>query len=366
VKVRVLHVLNELRPSGAEVMLVQASPVWRAEGIESEILACGVTPGPFAQDMESAGFRVHHLPFQKTPASFCSLIRSLRRIRPDVVHIHSEAMSSYVALAARLVGLRRVLRTVHSVFRFEGALRIRKRFERQCQRILGVRELAIGPSVHENELTRFGVDSLICLNWCDTDYFRPPAPEERAEARARFGLTPDVVAISTVGNCAEVKNHSALLHALASISPGPPWVYLHAGNEAPGMDERRLASALGLADDVRFLGPVKDVRSLLWASDVFVMPSLYEGLGIAALEAAGTGVPMILTNVPGLRDFMAFDKSDSILWANDPTYVAIGEALERIFETRLTNLPRPWLKDKFSIDCGVARYAGLYLGRRSC
>jgi glycosyltransferase involved in cell wall biosynthesis len=82
-------------------------------------------------------------------------------------------------------------------------------------------------------------------------------------------------------------------------------VYFHLGSEEAHKPERALAAELGISGQVRFIGSHPDPRYFHWAADVFVMPSLYEGLGIAALEAIAAGVPAILSRVDGLSDIIA-------------------------------------------------------------
>ena len=80
-------------------------------------------------------------------------------------------------------------------------------------------------------------------------------------------------------------------------------VYLHVGAEEVGEPERELGQKLGISEQILFTGPLADPKEALYAADVLVMPSRDEGFGIAALEALASGLPAILFDVPGLRDF---------------------------------------------------------------
>ena len=88
------------------------------------------------------------------------------------------------------------------------------------------------------------------------------------------------------------------------------------------------AKRLGLDDAVRFLGPVDDPRELLCALDTFVMPSLYEGLGIAALEAMACGLPVISSDTGGLRE--AVEDGRTGLLAPPGDVVALAHAIETL------------------------------------
>jgi glycosyltransferase involved in cell wall biosynthesis len=298
---RVLHILNELRASGAEVMLSCAGAAWDAAGIEAHVLATGAHVGAYATELERSGYQVHHLPFAPSVGFLRSLRRFIARGGYDLVHIHPERASFWIVLATRTAGVRAIVRSVHSVFSFEGSLRLERTVQRMVARRLGVTFVSVSRSVQENELRRFHNPTLHLSNWLQTDDFVPPSAAERARARLLYGLEERDLAIVTVGNCGSAKNHQAVIEATDLLGDLHP-VYLHAGEEEGGRPERELALRMGIADRCRFLGRVEDVRALLCAADVFVMPSHYEGLPIAALEAGATGLPCVLGHAPGLKD----------------------------------------------------------------
>ena len=122
-----------------------------------------------------------------------------------------------------------------------------------------------------------------------------------------MGLPDGAYVVTSVGNCSPVKNHEAIIAALPDIArlTGREVTYLHAGSGEDEATEAALARALPSTVTVRFLGTVRDVLPVLWASDVFCMPSLYEGVGIAALEALACGVPSVLSDAEGMRDVHA-------------------------------------------------------------
>jgi glycosyltransferase involved in cell wall biosynthesis len=366
--VRVLHVMRELSYSGVEVMLASAAASWRAAGIDGEIVATGEQPGPYASTLRDAGYRVHHLPSQRTLAFFLELRRLVKRGDFDVVHLHAEHASFWIALTARSAGPA-VVRTVQNMFAYEGWLRTRRALQRRLARALGVRMVAASASVAENEAVRLDNPVSVVPNWVDTSRFRPPTDRERLEARARFGVPEDATAIVTVGNCSRVKNHGAVIRAVAAIDAEASLVYLHAGQEDEPASERALAAQLGVLDKCRFLGRVDDVPALLWSSDIYAMPSLHEGLSVASMEGLATGLLAVLADTPGLRDLRsAGAAAEAIVWVDpDPTSVRGG--LERAVdlagqlgaEERIA--VHEAVDEHFGVETGVRRYANLYLAR---
>jgi glycosyltransferase involved in cell wall biosynthesis len=364
---RILHLLNELKPSGAEAMLRAAGPFWRSRGIEGEILCTGESLGAYAEPLRAVGYRIHQIPFGGSISYSWKIYRFLKRHAFDGIHLHTERGSFWYAALAYLAGHRRVVRTFHNVFPFTGGLRIRRYVQRfAMRRVLKVRPVAISRSVRECEWDVFHNPAILIPNWFDSNCYSPPTPEERASARATLGIRPTTMVLASVAGCWSYKNHPAILHAIASIPRGLDIVYLHAGQEQEDHDERHLANELDISDRARFLGIVPDVALILRASDVFVMPSTYEGFGVAAAEAMGAGLPVILSNVAGLRDMHEVD--DSIYWIQ-PTADDLAKAILHFY--RMSDADRKAIGCKlsqqahklFGIETGAALYADLYQGR---
>ena len=325
---KVLHIMNELQPSGAEVMLKLAAPIWMGQGAELCILSCGKIEGEYADVLRAAGYRIYTCPRQRELASMkwlYRLIRVFKEVQPDVVHIHCEAQGLLIALAGRAGGIRSIIRTVHSIFQYTGFLRVRKALERRIMRALGTRSISISESVRLNEIERCGNQTRLIDNWIDVAHFRPPTPEERSSARKKLGVNPSQKLIVSVGNGSDIKNYKSIVKALSSLCLSNDLIYFQVGNEHSDEADRRLVEELNLGEIVKFIGPVANVRTYLWAADVYVMPSLFEGFGLAAAEALATDLPCIFSRVPGLIDWEA--KGLKIIWADTPDAASVERAL---------------------------------------
>lgn len=341
-------------------MLRTAGPVWREHGISPDVLSTGSHVGPYAPTLEAAGYGVHHLPFSRDPGFTLDYVAFLRRTPYDLVHIHTERASAHLGIATRILGLAAV-RTVHSNFRFEGVLRRRRTIQRRLARLAGVRHVAVGPTVAANEARRFNNPTTIVANWIDTASFTPTTDDMRRDARARFGLSSDDFVAVVVGNCAPTKNHDALVRAVAALRI--PLLLLHVGEEDRLQSEQALLRNLGAGDRCRFLGRT-DPLPALRAADLFVMPSLNEGLGMASLEALSTGLPAVLTEVPGSVDLRSL--SDDIIWCfTDPCGLrdSLETAYERFNRPRAHTVRRAQaerVRALHGVESGVAGYARIY------
>lgn len=320
---KVLHVLNELRPSGAEIMLNAAADYFNKNNVESWIIATGASAGPYAETLKKSGYHILHIPTISNPTGLLTLFRTLKKIRPDVVHVHAERLSYWICLLALGAGCR-VVRTFHGIFRFDGLLRIRRQLQRQHLEYIGVKSIAISPSVQENEIFRFKISPSVIDNWIDMQNFPIVDPISRTHARSFFPCTSSTFIILTVGNCSSIKNHTAVLQAMARIGDKLDLLYLHVGLEEDACPEQQLAQSLGILNRVIFTGKTSRVIDYLHACDLFIMPSLHEGFGLAAAEAIASGANCLFTNVDGLKDFRS---NFPAIHYCDPTADSIAECI---------------------------------------
>lgn len=304
-KKSVLLVMARLTHSGVETMWRAVGPDWRERGWQAHILSTGDDDeGPFADALRASGYHVHHIPFRRhglfaVVGFFWAVWRLLRRHRFGVVYVCCERANLWFGLLAALSGAR-LIRTVHNVFAFTGGLRLRRRLQRGLLRAVGAVHSAPSRAVQANEAERFGNPCHLLDNWIDDARFPLIAPRARIQGRAALGLVDDQWALLTAGSCHDYKNHQGLIQALALLPE--PVLLLHAGSGPLEAEEIALAQSLGVANRVRRLGVVEDMAAVLAAADLFIMPSLHEGLGLAAVEALASGLPCVLSQVAGLED----------------------------------------------------------------
>jgi glycosyltransferase involved in cell wall biosynthesis len=353
--IRVLHVLDELRRSGAELRILRAAPLLRAAGVTTSVVATGREVGTHASAFHDADVDVHHLVYRPRPGYLIELAR-LVRAHADIVQFHTERAFIFSELTCRLVGVQ-VVHAPCSIIRIGGAWRWRRVAQRWLARRCGIQMVATSDSVAANEAEWFHNPTRLVRNYLATDAFTPTSAPE---VRAALGLPADTPVVISVGNCHEVKNHPAILAALARV-PGD-WRYLHVGEE-PDETERRIASSFGIAERCRFLGVRDDVAELLRAADVFVMTSHVEGLGVAALEAAACGLVLVLSDVAGLRD-LAPVATLAVWTGTDPTSIAAGVHQGLSMATRASSEDR-WqqhgaIARRYGLERGVDGYLTLY------
>jgi len=159
--------------------------------------------------------------------------------------------------------------------------------------------------VRDDIAARFGTapDKLhVIYNGVDLDLYHPRQAEGRAQMRAALGIAQEAPLFLYVGSGFERKGVARLIEALAGTSA--PACAVIVGADKGSARYQALAKRLGVADRVHFLGARKDLPELYGAADVFVLPTLYDPMPNAALEALACGLPVITTKQCGAREFI--------------------------------------------------------------
>ncbi len=200
----------------------------------------------------------------------------------------------------------------------------------------------------------------------DCERFRPPTSEERAGARSALGISAGEFLISAVGALEARKGHRYLIEAIGRLAAGGNPVKvkcLIAGQGSIYEILRREIALVRSADRIKLIGKIDDPRELLRASDVFAMPSLKEGLGVAALEAMASGLPIVASDVGGLREVIQHDRTGIIVPPENPA--AIGSAIGRLMESaelraQMGAAARARVVENYSMEKMSARTLALY------
>jgi glycosyltransferase involved in cell wall biosynthesis len=186
---------------------------------------------------------------------------------------------------------------------------------------------------------------------------------ERAALRKELGVATDDVLLLTVGRLTVQKGHTVLLKAIAKIpNDSPSVVFAFAGEGKQREILKSEATALGISDRIRFLGVRKDIAQLLLASDIFVQPSLWEGLSLAMLEALLSGIPVLATKVEGVVDVIENEQHGILVSPDDAD--ALAEGVSRLIgdkklRTRLGRAGQSHAERHYSIDKMCGQYEEL-------
>jgi glycosyltransferase involved in cell wall biosynthesis len=238
-------------------------------------------------------------------------VKLLRAERPAILHSYRDRANLWARVARMMADVPVVLTSVRN--RYQGPLYGPAEFllQRQSDRVLtnsrGIEDELVNWSRVAPERIQ------VINNFVDLDSFRLPAPGEREAARAIFGFAPDEIVLLLPGRFAMQKHQLGLGVALAILERQgrlPKNVrVVFAGRERDKIYSRLVPPGmrlLGVGDHVEYLEPVKDMLRLYHAADALVMPSLFEGMPNAVLEAHASGLPAVVSHAAN-RDRIVLD-----------------------------------------------------------
>ena len=268
--------------------------------------------GPLLDEARAHGVDVVVIPELVSPISprqdvvaLARIIAVLRERHVDVVHTHSAKAGALGRVAARRVGARRVVHTMHG-FPFHGFQSPLTRatyvqIERSLSRLTDV-YLAIGTGVAV-EMIRRGLARPEQIRTIGPAVDPPTvvtSAATRARARLLLGIRDDALVVGTVGRMDYQKAPEILIEAVSRLTPQAMLVW---AGDGPLLDAaRQQVAALGLQDRILLLGNRADVPTILPAFDVFAMASRYEGLPCVIVEAQQSGIPVVATAVNAVPD----------------------------------------------------------------
>jgi glycosyltransferase involved in cell wall biosynthesis len=237
----------------------------------------------------------------------------LRGQRLDVIHSHFQLGSIAALWLKRQLGAAACIRTAHAGKEWGdglGAFIGRQIFTNWVFPLsfdaeVGVSQALVATLDHRSASLIMGDRALLLPNGIPLDRFGLATDEEVRAARRELGLPPDALVVGNVGRLRQEKGHAILLEAAVRVVAVRPEVRFVIIGDGESRDLLcRQAVALGLGEAVTFSGARTDVERLYRAFDLFVLPSLWEGLSTVILESMASGVPVIGTDIPGTRELI--------------------------------------------------------------
>jgi glycosyltransferase EpsF len=374
--IRVLHVITGLGYGGLEKRLIALLGQIPREQIAIDVLCKGRTIGPMAPLAIQLGARVIHCPFSLPGLSFASRFRQIvEEGQYDIVHSHGGILNGLAVFLVRgrsvktiasfistnpisepfwshIIGLRQLClmltaRTAHYV-------------ARHADFVTGVSAGVLDALVpeHRNRSNCRVVHSGVALN-------DPPTAQDRSNLREELRLAPDAPLILHVGRFIPAKNHRGLVEIFSSVLKAVPSAKLLLVGAGPLLrsveDEIRTR---GLGDAIMLLGIRNDVARLMRCCDVLLLPSVFEGLPVVALEALSSYLPIVASDIPGIRDEVVRDGETGLIrpvsdvngLADAVVQVIQDDALAK----RLASRGRELAEAEYSLEATAQRYVQLY------
>jgi len=283
---------------------------------------------------------------------FFKLIKYFRSEKPDIVHTHLFGADVWAGLAARFAKVPHIAKTEHNLNLAEGGF---KKWVKKNTAFLFDKMVAISPAVVEYmiEAEKMPKEKIkIIYNGIDVSRF------SKKEAN-NYSETPQLINVSRLE---KQKGHKNLIMALEKIK-NIDWQMNFVGDGSLRTELENQVRDAGLSERVKFLGNREDVPELLQKSDIFIFTPLWEGLGLAALEAGAVGLPIIATNVDGIKNIFDDNETAQLVEPNKPDALAsaIGWAIEHQDKALyMGKLAQKMAQEKFSIERMAEEYEHLY------
>lgn len=305
---RILHIVSSLGTgSGVMAMLMNYHRHIDRERLQFDYLSFRNTTDTYEDEIRELGGRVYHISRPSPCGSFCGEMKSFFREHQgeyDTIHCHPLYTAVIFAPTARHYGVRRVIQHSHTT-------------KYSDKRVSAVRNLLM-LALFDHRITDFAACSQEAKGiffWKKSEevFLLPNAidlpryafsEEARKELREQYQLPPEATVIGHVGRFSPEKNHRFLLEAFADYAQFDPTArLLLVGDGVLQEQVKQEAEARGLGESVIFAGRTNHAERAYSAMDVFVLPSVFEGFGLAAAEAQANGLPCVLSDrVPKLAD----------------------------------------------------------------
>ena len=321
--IRVAQIVGKMNGGGVEAVVMNYYRHIDRSKVQFDFLVDSDSTLVPREEIESLGGRVFEIPpYQHVAEYQRELQRLFKQEGWKIVHSHLNALSVFPLRAAKRAGVPVRIAHSHSTSgKGEYAKNVLKAVLKTQSNRYPTHRFACSKFAGE-WLFGDAAEFEVVYNAIDLDRFRFNA-EARAQARADLGLVGNQFAIGHVGRFTAQKNHAFLIDVFAEVAKRrDDAVLLLVGTGEAGASVKALVDERGLTDRVKFLGQRSDVNRLYQAFDAFVLPSLYEGLGLVGVEAQVSGLPCLLSDaitrevdVTGECKFLSIDSP--VVWADE-------------------------------------------------
>ncbi len=327
------------------------------------VVCCIHDAGPIGEEIRKTGTPVTVLgltPGLHHPWHVRGIRRYLRETKPSIVHTFLLTASLYGRLAALLEHVPIVIGTEVNIYERK------RRHHIFAERMLMKRTSRV--IVSANSVRDFYVSQIhadpgkIDVVYNAVDWTSIQSTRSREDMRASLGISANAKVAGVIARLTEQKGHRYLFRAMAT--PALHDVHLIVVGDGDLREAlKEDARGLGIAERVHFLGARRDLGDLLTAIDVFVMPSLWEGLPLSMILAMGAGLPVVATAVAGIPEVVDNGKTGWLVPAGN--VVRLSEALSEVFAdathaAAIGQAARQFVLPRFGVDTYISVVAGLY------
>lgn len=301
--IKVAHVINSLETGGSEMLLAELAPILRKKGIDVRIVTILDEKGIPYDIVKNAKLDLIELKYRnKYDLRIINEIYIAVRDF-DIVHSHNYPAQLFCALA---VNSKRLVTTEHSTYnrrRKSVIFKIPDYF--MYQRYSSI--ICISGGTRDfltNWIKSIKPKTIVINNGINIDKFynTKPVDDIKTGITGITGIPDDAKLFACVARFEKIKNHETLINIFRKVDENIHLILVGEGSIKNEMES--LVQQYSLQDRIHFSGVRNDIAEILKACAGFILLSSWEGFGLAAVEAMACGIPVILSNVPGLNQFV--------------------------------------------------------------
>jgi glycosyltransferase involved in cell wall biosynthesis len=362
--INILHIMSRLPVGGVENQLLMILEKYDKKKLHP--IVCSLSDkGEIGKEIEDYGIEV--IPLNKLKHRFdWSIVKDIYKLiktrNVKIVRTHQYHANLYGRLSAWLAKVPCIVASVHNVYTID------RKFHRRLINNLLARctdtVVAVSETVKKDVLTYDGLseDKLrVIYNGIDTDRF---FNLNGSLIRSKLGISSEAPVVGTVGRLTLQKGQKYLIDAVSALREKIPQILLLIVGDGPMRGElENHIRALGADKNTILLGTRRDIPQLLSAMDIFVLPSVWEGLGTALIEAMAAGKAIIATDIPPFREIINTEKIGILVPARNSSAIASSIELllgNKSFAGTLGNNAQERAYSDFNITTTVDKYTNLY------
>ena len=361
-RVRVVYLAHTFEVGGAEEMVLNL--VRRLPDRFEPHVCCIHERGPIGEEIARTGTPVTSLgltPGIRHPWAVAGIRRYLSDTSPTIVHTFLLTASLYGRLAAILARVPVIVGTEVNIYEHKRPVHAWAERFLMAGTDCVVASAASVKAFYERQVHADPTKVTVIYNAVDFGQLQVTVP--RPELRRTLGLPLDALVAGTIARLTEQKGHSYLFEAL---SDAPELQHVHLLVVGDGDRRARLeheAVDRGLQRRVRFVGARRDLGNLLAAMDLFVLPSLWEGLPLSLVLAMGAALPVVSTDVAGIPEVVTDGATGWLVPPGDAASLRralVRVATDRAGSAAMGRAARAWVLPRFGVDRYVSNVVSLY------
>jgi glycosyltransferase involved in cell wall biosynthesis len=358
-KIKILRIINRFNIGGPTY---NATFLTRFISDDYETLLVGGLPEENESDslhiLEEYGVKATLIEEMKRTPNFFNDRKAYHKIKeiirdfePDIVHTHAAKAGALGRKAAKSMNVPIIVHTYHGhVFHsYFGKLKtalykfIERRLAKISTGIIAISDIQKEELTQQHTICQASKVKVIQLGF-DLNRFHESLEHKRIETRQQFGLSEDEIAVAIVGRLAAVKNHQLFLNSIAEIAPRTSkkvtFFIVGDGDERSNIEQRIASLKLPSTLKIVMTSWIKDIASFNPGMDLICLTSLNEGTPVSLIEAQAANVPILTTNVGGVKD---------VVLENETGFVVSNNSLSEFSEKLLFLIENDSIRKEMSL-----------------